>query len=114
MKTVIFTLMMAFIAFGAFGTTSAYAHCGICEASMKEYEAKKPCAKKCPKTGKTCECAKKEGKICEKSMKKKKPCEKSAGMKKPCSKNGYKPMKDHSEKGSLTIRSGIPETGRYN
>lgn len=99
MKTVILTVAMAFIAFGAFSINNsamACASCGCSEmksecncASKKEHNhAKKPCT------------------VCEKSEK--------AWNKKHKKHKAHKSMQDHSEKGSLTIRSGSAEGSRYN
>lgn len=119
MKSVILTIAMAFIAFGAFGTSTSYAHCGVCEASMKSGEMK-PCTK-CMEAGKTCDCAKKK-KCCGDCGKKahkdhgEKPCKVCDKSEKAWNKKHkmHKSMRDHSEKGSLTIRSGTVEGDRYN
>ncbi len=119
MKTLLFTLTMALIAFGAFGATKSYAHCGVCEASEKAHEMKKKPCTKCLEKKKPCTKCMEKGRStpCSKCMKcaeknKEKPC-------KICEQSerkwkSKKSMMDHSAKGSLTIRSGSPEAGRYN
>ncbi len=110
MKTLLFTLTMAFIAFGSFGTTTSFAHCGgcgegkICEKTLGE---KKPCTK-CLKAGKTCGCGDKKAKHHAE-----KPCTKCADSESKFHAR-KKSMTDHSEKGSLTFQSrGVVNTG-YN
>lgn len=114
MKTILFTLCMTIIAFASFGATSSYAHCGgcgtgkTCEKTLGEKA--KPCTK-CVKSGKTCNCASKKS-----HDHADKPCVKCAQSEKAWNKKNksYKTTKDHSKKGSLTIKSrGAVDTG-YN
>lgn len=117
MKTIILTLAMAFIAFGAFSINNAAMACSSCGcAEMKsdcncaKKKEMKPCTK-CLDAGKTCNCASKKS-----HSHAKKPCTVCEKSDKEWNKKHkkHKSMHDHSEKGSLTIRSGSAEGSRYN
>jgi hypothetical protein len=95
MKTILFTLSLALIAFGAFAiapsTANACATCG-CSEMKKSCD----CGKDHQHGQKTCGCKDKKIKM--------KPCKVCEKSEKAWNKK-YKPMKDHSEKGSVTFMS---------
>lgn len=112
MKTLIFTFAMAFIAFGTLAATSAYAHCGVCEASVNKAGKIKPCTK-CMEAGKPCKCAKKKAMSHDDGNKPCKMCDKSdkrMEMNKDMQKGSY----TKTEKGDYQVQSRGPRQSNYN
>ncbi len=100
MKILTLILATAFITLGAFGVSTAYAHCGMCEASMHKSGDMKSC-EKCIKAkhdhgAKPC-------KVCEQNDKR---FELEKGM--------TKGWQDRNEKGTYHVLKTKPMTSPYN
>lgn len=122
MKTLLFTLTLALMSFGAFALTSTAYACSSCGCMDTKQACN--CGSKHVHGDKKCGCKSKAAHShgdakcgCDsKKMKKDKPCKvceksESAWNKK----NKSSSMKDHSEKGSLTFKSrGSVNTGYNN
>jgi len=121
MKTMLYTLSLAIIAFGGFAISSSAAYaCHGCGCS--EMKSSCNCAEKRQSNEKKCGCMKKasstnkdatyRGKDKKAEKKPCKVCEKSV---KAWNKKKSKSMIDHSEKGSVTFMSrGSVDTGYNN